>query len=380
MIRIGEKIEDNGGIPYEFSLFVNGMEVPRESGYIYKFPTGDFTATIADWEYGKLAFNSTFIGAMSEIPIIKSNYQFDFIDLIDGINIEKIENGGIEKYILAFEMGFNDFENWKNPFSIHEFAEVISKRINRDSDLEFKWIQKEEDMVVNGCEIVFEVYDGNETINSFIEGGMASIKKIYDEVINILLSQGKNTVLSIFNFPEQVRTPCEQYLLYFVQFLKELGIEATADIKHEAGDVLFSVNPISGHTALMQIRQALEIYLQMPDILSNTNNMQIPIDPKVQQLMANIQHLNGQLMLSNAISQAREETIQHQQVTIRQQQVIIDATIIQNSLLSISQGVNNEKEEILGGTVSLTKIQGKGFEVNLPTIYRWIRNTIVGNR
>ncbi|WP_230163449.1 hypothetical protein, partial [Peribacillus simplex] len=200
------------------------------------------------------------------------------------------------------------------------------------------------------------------------------------EVINILLSQGKNTVLSIFNFPEQVRTPCEQYLLYFVQFLKELGIEATADIKHEAGDVLFSVNPISGHTALMQIRQALEIYLQMPDILSNTNNMQIPIDPKVQQLMANIQHLNGQLMLSNAISQAREETIQHQQVTIRQQQVIIDATIIQHSLLSISQGENNEKEEILGGTVSLTKIQGKGFEVNLPTIYRWIKNTIVGNR
>ncbi|WP_230163523.1 hypothetical protein, partial [Peribacillus simplex] len=174
MIRIGEKIEDNGGIPYEFSLFVNGREVPRESGYIFKFPTGDFTATIADWEYGKLAFNSTFIGAMSEIPIIKSNYQFDFIDLIDGINIEKIENAGIEKYILAFEMGFNDFENWKNPFSIHEFAEVISKRINRDSDLEFKWIQKEEDMVVNGCEIVFEVYDGNETINSFIEGGMAS--------------------------------------------------------------------------------------------------------------------------------------------------------------------------------------------------------------
>ncbi|MBR8645139.1 hypothetical protein KEH51_15730 [[Brevibacterium] frigoritolerans] len=83
----------------------------------------------------------------------------------------------------------------------------------------------------------------------------------------------------------------------------------------------------------------------MPDILSNTNNMQIPIDPKVQQLMANIQHLNGQLMLSNAISQAREETIQHQQVTIRQQQVIIDATIIQHSLLSISQGENNEKRK-----------------------------------
>ncbi|MBR8645138.1 hypothetical protein KEH51_15725 [[Brevibacterium] frigoritolerans] len=73
-------------------------------------------------------------------------------------------------------MGFNDFENWKNPFSIQEFADVISERINRDSDLEFKW-EQEEEMVVNGCEIVFEVYEGNETINSIIEGGLASIKK-----------------------------------------------------------------------------------------------------------------------------------------------------------------------------------------------------------
>ncbi|MGE7761519.1 hypothetical protein [Peribacillus sp. NPDC097895] len=381
MIKIGEKIQVKYKKSFdEYSLLINDMEVPRESGYISDFPMGEFTAKIDDLEYLKLAFNSTFIDAMSEIPIIKSNYKYELIDLIDGINIEKIQNVGINKYILAFEISFNDFQDWKNPFSIHEFAEVISERINRDRDLEFKWRQLDEDVVINGCEIVFEIYDGNETINSFIEGGLSSIKKIYDEVINKLLSQGKNTVLSIFNFPEQVRTPCEQYLLYFVQFLKELGIEATADIKHEAGDVLFSVNPISGHTALMQIRQALEIYLQMPDILSNTNNMQMPIDPKVQQLMANIQHLNGQLMLSNAISQAREETIQHQQVTIRQQQVIIDATIIQHSLLSISQGENNEKEEILGGTVSLTKIQGKGFEVNLPTIYRWIRNTIVGNR
>ncbi|KON69124.1 hypothetical protein AKG34_10235 [Peribacillus butanolivorans] len=378
MIKIGEKIQGQRG-GSDFSLLVNDMEVPRESGYIYKFPDGDLYAQINDWKYLKLVFNSTFIGVMSEIPTIYANLQVEFTDLIDGINIKKIQEVGIEKYILAFEMSFNDFENWKNPFSIQEFADVISERINRDSDLEFKW-EQEEDMVVNGCGIVFEVYDGNESINSFVESGLASIKKIYDEVINILLSQGKNTVLSIFNFPEQVRTPCEQYLLYFVQFLKELGIEATADIKHQAGDVLFSVNPISGHTALIQIRHALEIYLQMPDILSNTNNMQFPIDPKVQQLMANIQHLNGQLMLSNAISQAREETIQHQQVTIKQQQEIIDATIIQHSLLSISQGENNEKEEILGGTVSLTKIQGKGFEVNLPTIYRWIRNTLVGNR
>ncbi|MBR8645137.1 hypothetical protein KEH51_15720 [[Brevibacterium] frigoritolerans] len=90
MIKIGENTGKTWGSD-EFSLLINDMEVPNESGFIYKFPDGDFYAQINDWKYLKLVFNSTFIEAMSEIPTIYANLQVEFTDLIDGINIKKFK-------------------------------------------------------------------------------------------------------------------------------------------------------------------------------------------------------------------------------------------------------------------------------------------------
>ncbi|WP_427137344.1 hypothetical protein [Psychrobacillus psychrodurans] len=377
MIKIGRKIEEEQSYLEKFLLLINDIEITNECGYIwYSSFSKEYDARIWDLQYATLAFDLSFRDAMLEISKLNLIYQVEFTELIDGVSIKKVQNNDNDKYVLSLEIGFDNFENWKNPYSIQEIADALSERINKDKNLGFKWKQSDDEIVVNGCQIVFETNDENESIKSFINAELPTIKKIYDEVIEDLLSEETDAVFSVFSFPEHVSIPCEQYLLYFAQFLKELGIDATADIKHEAGNVLFSVTPTSGHSALMQIRQALDIYLQMPVILSNSNYMQIPNDPKVQQLLANIQHLNGQLMLSNAILQVKEQTIQQQQVIIRQHQQIIDATILQNSLLSISQNEMDDKEDILGGTVSIKKFEGKGFELNLPTIYRWVRNLI----
>ena len=182
------------------------------------------------------------------------------------------------------------------------------------------------------------------------------------------------SVVNLFDFPEQVRVSCEQYLIYFSEFLKNIGIDATTDLSHNAGQVLFSVTPISKETALENIKEALFIYLQLPNDFGNVNFLPLQMKPKEQQLIANIQHLNGQLMLSNALAQTQREVIETQKISIQQQQRIIDSTILQQSLLISSS--NNEranKEDILGGSISLTPIEVKGFEINLPSIYRWIK-------
>src|SRR5688500_5103489 len=50
----------------------------------------------------------------------------------------------------------------------------------------------------------------------------------------------RDTLVTLFRFPPAVRAACEQYLVYFGQFLEDLGIRATTDLRHrEAGDVLF---------------------------------------------------------------------------------------------------------------------------------------------
>lgn len=68
-------------------------------------------------------------------------------------------------------------------------------------------------------------------------------------------------------------------------------------------------------TALEQIREALEIYLQLPNSFAHSGFTSMHLEPREQQLLANIQHLNGQLMLANAIAQAQGVTIQNQKMS-----------------------------------------------------------------
>src|SRR5207248_1798988 len=84
-------------------------------------------------------------------------------------------------------------------------------------------------------------------------------KKRYEE----LAGQRANSVVMSFDFPEEIKVPCEQYLIYFAQFLKDLGVEANTSLTHEAGQVLYTVTPINKHQALDKIYQALNVYLHL---------------------------------------------------------------------------------------------------------------------
>lgn len=192
-------------------------------------------------------------------------------------------------------------------------------------------------------------------------------------------------VVAQFHFPAEVAVPCEQYLMYFVQFLRDLGVEAKADLQHDAGNVLFAVTPRNKDIALDKIHEALAVYLQLPTNPGMGGGMIAVGDIQGQQLMANVQHLQGQLMLANAVLQAKDAaleakdaTIQTHQITITQQQKALGGEVLYDSLQRIEGGQpkkeEKDKEELLGGTVALTKYEGKGYEVNIPKIYRYFRD------
>ena len=160
--------------------------------------------------------------------------------------------------------------------------------------------------------------------------------------------------------------------MYFVQFLRDAGVNATADLEHEAGHVLFAVTPDSKDVALDKIREALAIYLRLPANPGAGMNLVSLGDIQTQQLVANVQHLQTQLMLAGAIIQAKDATIQTQQVTTSTQQKITNGEVMRDSFRGLVEG--REKEELLGGALTLTKYEGKGFEVNIPKIFRYLRN------
>lgn len=181
-----------------------------------------------------------------------------------------------------------------------------------------------------------------------------------------------DSVVIYFDFPIEVRVACEQYLLYFIQFLHELGIDTTAELKHDIGGILFAVTPTTAEDALDKIRLALEIYLHLPS--SSIKDISSADGIEIQRLAANIHHLKGQLALASAIIQAKDATIEAQRVTIQQQARLLSGDVVLDSLkVSNDRLEAKDKEEILEGIFSITEYKGKGFELNLAEIVRRLK-------
>ncbi|GIO04757.1 hypothetical protein J31TS6_07850 [Brevibacillus reuszeri] len=351
-------------------LFINGIDVTKHEDIRFYWSNvfKKFFLTVFDPELTEI------ITEMSIKDIPKELARFtiaplEFFD--DGYEIEIVEDEMMS--ILKFRY-YWDWEQWKKPYSIQEFANIMEKLLPEYQEQGLSWVQEDE-IITNGCHIRYVISNNTQlAMKDILEGIEPVLKEILERAYAYLYSKtSSESLVSIFNFPPQVQTVCEQYLIYFAEFLKDIGIEATVNLNSEAGKLLFSVTPASNNDALEQIKRALDVYLQLPVSIGNANYVQFEYDLKVQQLIANVQHLNSQLRLSQALAQAQQVTIQNQQVTIAQQQQFIDATILQQALVS---NEIEDKEEILGGAVSITKYQGNGFEVNIPNIFRWTKRLI----
>jgi hypothetical protein len=174
----------------------------------------------------------------------------------------------------------------------------------------------------------------------------------------------------------RIITACEQYLLYFVQFLQDLDISATAELQEQARGVLFTVTPQSGPEALERIREALEVYLRMPQNPDFDTEVSCHPDIAVQQYASNVFHLRSQLALAQAVLETKNATIEALQAANLQYKQLLSANPQSQGQLAGSGAGNTQGDEtILGGTVAITKYKGKGFEVNLPLIFRMLKRT-----
>ncbi|WIG46930.1 hypothetical protein QPL78_20400 [Bacillus halotolerans] len=357
-------------------LIINGVTITQDLGIFSTGGTDNIWVSIYDSDLSEKIMEIAFDETPKEIWNLELYYPLDFIEFVKEIEIGRdLDQTAFTELNFVFSF---DIEKWKKPFSIEEYGEAMREVVSEYKDHEIEWVIRDE-LIVNGFNIKCKDFKGDEKIKAVLERHIPLIQEIGEKVKPLLIKKSREgSVVSLFDFPEHVRVPCEQYLLYFVEFLKNIGISATTDISHQAGRVLFSVTPESKKTALEQIREALEIYLQLPNSFAHSGFTSMHLEPREQQLLANIQHLNGQLMLANAIAQAQGVTIQNQKDVIEQQQKLVDASILQQSLLIEERDSNSpDNEEILGGTVSLTNLEVKGFQVNIPNIYRLIRDKII---
>jgi hypothetical protein len=172
-----------------------------------------------------------------------------------------------------------------------------------------------------------------------------------------------------FNFPEQHKRVCEQYLMYFGEFLADLGIDANTSIREYGSEVLFEVVPKNKDEAIEKIYHAFQMFLSLPknsDQFLITPSEKLIGEVKIQQLLSVIDHLKGQLKVSNALVKIREA-----EISIIQR--ANESEVMEGSLIDMSGKLKEDKIYLFDETVAIKSYKGKWFDINLPKITKKIQ-------
>lgn len=142
------------------------------------------------------------------------SFESSFVEVFKYINVER---GADELFEISGAIQPSS-GNWDTPFSPAEFVVEFYKRLRTYYQVKF---EDDELMFV----FTFKAKNLDSTIEAETLAQRDKIQKIHDQTIAYLMSTvGRESVAVFFDFPDSIRTVCEQYLLYFGQFLKDLGV------------------------------------------------------------------------------------------------------------------------------------------------------------
>lgn len=264
---------------------------------------------------------------------------------------------------VAFRIEY-DLEFWVKQYSLSDLATAVEQVLER-SGAPFKYWQRNENTCLNGFGVSCSMNWG-ATVGDAI-AKEADLQQLAFAVKQHLQQRESRSLNLVFAFPAPIKSACEQYLLYFVQFLSDLGIEAKAEIKEQASKVLFSVSPVDEKEALGKIYEALQVYLGLP----RTPDLAMVADQgiAVVQLRANVLHLQSQLMLAKAVMEMKNATLDAKDSEIALLQDRIDLREFQPK----TESKPADKEELVKGLVSVKKYDFKFFEFNVPEMLRKLK-------
>lgn len=294
------------------------------------------------------------------------------------------------KQCIQFEVEFEpDLVNWNFPYSYNTYYEIFRNTWEKEID-------KNPLFGVGGKKDKFmpvvKAILNDLSLREEIENNIKQFAEIHIKTLSQLKElQFENSLLTSFNFPEAFKVPCEQYLLYFAQFLQDLGINATSDLKEEAGKVLFSVTPTDDVEALDKIREALAVYLNLPasPIVYDESFAAMRLQQQVENLQHSQKMAAREIQLAEKLLVAQSDVLREKDIiisqkdsTIEQRDKIIEK-ILSKSIMMDSLENKEELEEICDGLkIGKSEFLEKqlGIHLNPATFAKGIGKKILGKQ
>ena len=262
-------------------------------------------------------------------------------------------------------------ELWAKPYGIQTFCSIF-RGLVEGRKIDGVSYEQEDELGVNGFGIWVAITDQKQVLKHAVDSALSIFKDLKTSAeATAIDALDRENLVTMFSFPDRFRVACKQYLVYFAQFLIDLGVEADTEIKDEGDQTLFKVIPQNKFEALETIREALNTYLNAPAITDlEVQEQFISQDVAVMQWQANIMHLKSQLMLANSAIQMKDATIDALRLTNYQYH--------QLALQSASKEHVKNEEDVVPGILAVKPLEGKGFSLNLPEILRRLKRRFGG--
>ena len=270
---------------------------------------------------------------------------------------------------LTFKI-YADLHYWKRKYSFTEFKEGFYRNLHSISEnASFSFIEPENKSTQNlNIELsIFHKFSTSPIVEEITQYEDVLLECQRQTISELEKEHSENIITTSFTFPKELKVSCEQYLLYFAQFLHDLGINATSNLKEEAGKVLFSVTPTDDIEALDKIREALAIYLSLFSNPITHSTGDRTVDMVLSGARANAKHLESQLELAIAKLQFKEATLELKDATIEQNQF---------ALQQRDDTIKELKEILSRGNIfeeSLESVEINGEVIDATSLYRFSR-------
>jgi hypothetical protein len=264
---------------------------------------------------------------------------------------------------------------WNKPYTFKELRTELTSRL-READ-------KNSDIVeIGGRRITRDWYFDikvrpNELIGDVVGHWFKLSKEACSSSMRAMLQRlNADSLVTFFSFSPGTEVACKQYLIYFAQFLADMGVEAETEFEQEDKVTILKVIPKDKNESLQKIKEALDAYLYAATPESSTALIrESSNDIAFLQWQANILHLQGQLTLYKSIISAKDAEIAAK--TDHIEMLKLSTFQISNQIALENPKKSVEHEQIIPGVVSVSKMEIKGVTINLAEIVKRLKRTIM---
>lgn len=356
-------------------MFVDGVRKPQKDAEWIRNTFSDNKKIFIVFREGVIEYlREIKFGDFKNIRLLSFNYNRGFEDFrISRIFINNLSEIEITIYIMMI------FEEWEDLKKIKKKSDALCEKLLE----KFKG-----DLFLEGDSFNDRFphvkITGKKLPDQCLYQEMSYIIEKLSSIQQEILSEGlldeQPSIMQEFEFPKEIRVYCEQYLIYFAQFLKDVGVEVTASITENDGKSIFHVTPKSKDEALKKIHKALGAYLNLPVVVTLDQFPSLDSSMEVKILHSQIHDFQNKLSLAI-------EKIRQQNLSLEMKNRIIDQ---QNSLMQSMQSgrvlmesmrdEDQDCEKIIDGALSIKKYDLGPLELDLPNIFRKMKEMFRDSR